>query len=164
MIKHPFLPALAAIALALASQPHLAAAPEQPPSAAGADKGDKKADAPFQGTKWRLTHLKGVKVEKPAPKAEDYFLQLDGKGRFSAFAGCNRMGGGYELKAEGQVKFGQMMSTMMACDNMETEQAFAKVLEGAGSYRITGRTMTLHAGPAAGEAKDALAAFEAIGQ
>lgn len=162
MIKFPFLPAVAALALALSFQSRLAAAPEQSQSSGGAEKAVKKGEAPFQETKWRLVQLKGVKLEKPAPKAEDYFLQLDGKGRFSAFAGCNRMGGGYELKAEGQVKFGQMMSTMMACENMATEQAFAKAIEAAGSYRITGKTMTLHAGATPGEAKDALAAFEAI--
>jgi heat shock protein HslJ len=35
------------------------------------------------------------------------------------------------------------MSTMMACENMETETILSKVLEQTNSYKISGNTMQL---------------------
>ena len=54
------------------------------------------------------------------------------------------MFGGYEIKQPLQLRFKQLASTMMACDNMADEATLAKVLEMVDNYTISGNTLSLN--------------------
>jgi copper homeostasis protein (lipoprotein) len=95
--------------------------------------------------KWRLVELNGEPIANNNDHKKEMFIQLNNEGRYSAFAGCNNMMGGFELKNEKSlIKFTQGVSTLMACDDMETEQAFAKMLETVDNYSLNGNQMTLN--------------------
>jgi heat shock protein HslJ len=95
--------------------------------------------------KWRLVELNGEPIANNNDHKNEMFIQLNNEGRYSAFAGCNNMMGGFELKNEKSlIKFTQGVSTLMACDDMETEQAFAKMLETVDNYSLNGNQMTLN--------------------
>jgi putative lipoprotein len=92
---------------------------------------------PLVGTEWSLVELDG----KPAPLgAGDKPATLSlttSDNRASGFSGCNRWAGSYERTGD-QLRFGQMLSTKMACvSGMELEQQFLSALERVRSYAIT---------------------------
>jgi copper homeostasis protein (lipoprotein) len=112
-------------------------------SLAPAEAGSK--GIPLVGTRWRLVELKGAPVAKNPESKENSYLQLDQEGRFSAFAGCNRMFGGYEAKeAILRINFKGVASTMMACPDMKSEQILAEVLKTVDNYSLSGQRMTLN--------------------
>lgn len=132
-MKKTVLMALAGIAILLAA----CSGSKKP----GANNGDK----PLVGTYWKLVELMGKPVPDQSATGKPMYLTLDGaQTRVSASAGCNVLGGSYSLDENNRIKFGQMMSTMMACPDMEWEENLKKVLEMADSYAITGDKLQLH--------------------
>ncbi len=73
------------------------------------------------------------------------FLQLNAENRYAAFAGCNNMMGGYELKEDAlRIKFTKGASTLMACTDMTIEQEFAEMIEKVDNYSLNGENMSLN--------------------
>lgn len=124
---------------------------------ASAQTKTKPKQLPLVGIKWQLTELRGVAVIKKQTNKESSFLQLSEEGRFSAFAGCNRLIGGYDVKDGFRIQFKGMASTRMACPDMKTEQIFGEVLKIVDNYSIKGNRLTLNKARMA-----PLAVFEAV--
>lgn len=99
----------------------------------------------LKNSKWRLVKLNGKTIEKNKDNKKEFGITFNTDGRFFAFAGCNNMAGSYELKEDvSSVKFSKVASTMMACEDMITEQEFAKVLEMVDNYNLDGKTLKLN--------------------
>lgn len=114
-----------------------------------------KGKFPLAETKWELVELNGKAIEKTTSK--DYFINFDSKsGTFKAFAGCNRLSGTYFMKASNKVGFSNIISTRMACQNMDVERGFYNNLQKIDNYMIEGKMLHLHIG------KKAVAKFQAI--
>lgn len=115
------------------------------------------ADAPASpslvGTTWTLQSLAGAPVGKTqrAPS-----LRFVSQTQVGGHGGCNSWGGSYELKGN-TIKFGQMHSTMMACEHgMDIEGRFHEMLKKARSLTLDAGTLVL-----SGEANAELARFTA---
>ena len=80
---------------------------------------DVLASANLQGTEWRFIEIGGTAV----PDDVVATLRLRGN-RASGKAGCNSYGASWQMTADGGTRFGEMMSTKMAC------------LEPAGAMRV----------------------------
>ena len=103
------------------------------------------AKVELKNSKWRLVKLNGKTIQKSKDAKREYGITFNTDGRFSAFAGCNNMAGSYELKEEvSRIAFSKVASTMMACEDMLTEQEFAKVLEIVDNYNFDGKTLKLN--------------------
>ena len=61
--------------------------------------------------------------------------------RVNGNSGCNTIAGSYELLEQNRIRFSQMISTKMACMDMEIESEFLNVLNIADSYFIKGDTI-----------------------
>ncbi len=109
------------------------------------------------GIKWKLVELMGNAVNIKGGHGKEPFLQLDAKGRMSAYGGCNSMTGDYELKEGNRISFSNIAATMMACTNMETEKILAEVLGKTDSYIVSGNSLSLNRSRMA-----SLARFEAV--
>jgi heat shock protein HslJ/uncharacterized lipoprotein NlpE involved in copper resistance len=95
--------------------------------------------------KWRLVELNGKPVVNNNDHKKEMFIRMNNEGRYSAFAGCNNMMGGFELKDEKSlIKFTKGASTMMACPDMTTEQEFAEMLEKVDNYSINGNSLSFN--------------------
>lgn len=92
--------------------------------------------------KWKLVKLMGKGPENKSDK--DFVLVFDAEGRFSAFVGCNNLSGEYEIKEGNRIVFGKVISTMMACVDMATEQEFKKILEIVDNYTINDKKLSLN--------------------
>jgi heat shock protein HslJ len=86
------------------------------------------------------------------------WIVLDaGSKRVSGSGGCNRVSGTYRI-GDGTLRFGPLVSTKMACDDLDVETAFLRALEATRTYRVRGRTLDLFDG-----AGDRVARLEAQG-
>lgn len=113
-----------------------------------------KPNAPFENTRWKITSIAGV-AQLPATEKE-MFIRF-AESRFSAFAGCNNMMGGYTVQGN-TLKITGPASTMMACPEpfMKSEQKFGEALGKVDNFKITGDKMQLRQGDTV------LAGFEAV--
>ncbi|TDR23096.1 copper resistance protein NlpE N-terminal domain-containing protein [Flavobacterium cheniae] len=103
------------------------------------------AKVELKKSKWRLVKMNGNVVKKDSNIEKEYGITFNPDGRFSAFAGCNNMMGSYKLKEDvSRIEFSKVASTMMACEDMITEQELAKVLEMADNYNFDGKTLKLN--------------------
>ena len=92
-------------------------------------------------TKWRLIELRGTKIENT-----NFTLDFFEENRFAAFAGCNNLGGEYKVENTFKITFSKVISTMMACEDMKTEQEFSKVLEMTDNFIVDGKILSLNKG------------------
>lgn len=91
--------------------------------------------------KWQIVEIYGKPVEGTA---ENYYMIFNSReGRVSAKVNCNILNYSYKIKNELQVRFGQGLSTLMACpDNLEDE--FKEVLELADNLSTDGKYLSLN--------------------
>jgi copper homeostasis protein (lipoprotein) len=118
----------------------------------------KKLDMGITEKYWKLTEIMGKPVVKTdgMPK-EPHMILKAADFRVSATGGCNQMNGGFTLMPMNRIHFTQMISTMMACPNMEVESQLAEVLSTADSYILQGDNLQLVKGRMA-----PLAKFQAV--
>lgn len=108
----------------------------------GETQSDKKIA--LKDSKWKLVKLYGKEVSNTNEK-RPIGITFTSNGRMSAFVGCNSMGGSYTLdESKNTIKFSKIMSTMMACEDMNTEKELAKILEIADNYNFDGKTLKLN--------------------
>lgn len=84
---------------------------------------------------WRLESYNfQQKIAFPIDKDEVTLTIREG-GKLGGRSGCNVYGGSYS-NTDGKLKIGDLISTMMACDEptMQFEQTFFKTLEGAAEF------------------------------
>jgi heat shock protein HslJ len=102
-------------------------------------------DATLRNTRWVLRQLSGQPVPAPT-NAEPYVLLRQDTPNAEGNGSCNRFRGTYEQPADGQLRFGALLSTKMACASPEgntTESGFTRALENTRTFRISGDTLRL---------------------
>ncbi|MFW5772371.1 MAG: META domain-containing protein, partial [Phototrophicaceae bacterium] len=103
------------------------------------------------GSQWLLVEMNGA---MPVDGSE-ITLVFGDDARVSGSAGCNQYGGPYTSN-DGNIAFGMLVSTRMACPGegiMEQEAAYLAALESATTYAIDGDTLTI-------ETEDGVLVFE----
>lgn len=116
-----------------------------------------KAAASITDTRWRLTELIGQPVDSSVNDKEPFIMLSSEEQRLTGNGGCNTISGSYKLKEGNRISFSQMITTRMACPNMEVERQLLEVLEGADNYSLSGNQLTLNKARMA-----PLARFEAV--
>jgi heat shock protein HslJ len=110
---------------------------------------------------WKLIEINGNPVIVGESVSREAFIILKQEGNLvNGNGGCNTLSGTYEIDpAIYRIKFSQMVTTMMACMNMEVETELKKVLEMADSYSLSpdGKYLSLNRARMA-----PLARFEAV--
>jgi heat shock protein HslJ len=108
-------------------------------SGASAQEGDGMRGS-IEATTWQLTTVGGRDVAAAKPRAT---LRLEGS-RAAAFAGCNRMAGGYTIESD-RLTLGPLAGTMMACPEpqLTLEGEIKAALEGTLHFRVEGTRLTL---------------------
>lgn len=118
------------------------------------------ADASLTNTYWRIVRLLGNEVVVDDGQREPHMVLRNEEihPSCSATVGCNQIFGGYETKEDG-IKFGPMVTTLMACppplDTLEMNLITA--LDRSARYHILAHTMELY-----DENGSSVALFEAV--
>ncbi|TPV34765.1 META domain-containing protein [Paucihalobacter ruber] len=93
---------------------------------------------------WKLVELNGQPVTTGKGNREAYLILKSENNRAHGNGSCNMFNGNYELMEGNRIKFSKMASTLMACQDMETERNFMNVLETADNYNLTETTLVLN--------------------
>ena len=95
--------------------------------------------AQLENTYWKLMTLGNASVESPEGAREIHLVLNSQDMRVNGFAGCNRMSGGYELRARRSSSV-DIAGTMMACaDGMEIERGIHEMLRRSPAGRSPAR-------------------------
>jgi heat shock protein HslJ len=93
---------------------------------------------------WKLVSYGPASALTPAVADTEAGLTFNDDGTVTGNSGCNGLGGNYTIEGD-QVKFDQIISTLMACDDprMAQEDAVKQVLTDTANFKIEGNTLTL---------------------
>ncbi|HEU4619923.1 MAG TPA: copper resistance protein NlpE N-terminal domain-containing protein [Gammaproteobacteria bacterium] len=101
-------------------------------------------DPSVENIRWWLIELDGRAVAPPADREGAYFELDAAQARATGNASCNRFSGPYELTAGGRLRFGpNLISTRMACDDLEQERELFDVLQRAEHYALSDDVLSL---------------------
>lgn len=96
----------------------------------------------LESNRWRPVQI-GDRVVSVASGQREPWIELEPRARkVSGSGGCNRISGNYVLRDE-NLRFSKLITTRMACSAVATENAFLKVLNETGRYRLRGRVLEL---------------------
>lgn len=107
---------------------------------------DAEQPLPLVGTEWRLDGLASGDAVTSTIGGTEATLILREDGQATGNGSCNRYGASYETE-EAELTFGELMSTLMACEEppgvMDQESAFLSALGATRTYEIQGSTLSL---------------------
>ncbi len=94
--------------------------------------------------RWFLSELTldGQKVEVPVGQ-QQITLRFEEGGKANGNGGCNSFGTNYKAGKDGKLSFGQITSTLMACDNMLQESAYLEALARVQQFKVEEGKLTL---------------------
>ncbi len=92
-------------------------------------------------THWKLLSIDGTEVITPEG-AREAFVILRPDFRVTGFGGCNTFNGTWQKDGD-QLSVGPLMSTRMACKDIDTESTFLANLDGKIFAEIEGETLNL---------------------
>ena len=85
---------------------------------------------------WTLEQLAGQEINS---EGERPFMEVDLKaGSVSGHLGCNTFNANIKEEDKGHIDIDDIVSTRMACDNMDVEHAFAEMLDKVDHYGVNG--------------------------
>lgn len=98
-----------------------------------------QAAAGLEGRKWNLVSVGGKQAG-----AANAFIQFGKEaGKINGKGGCNGFGGTYSGDGS-RIKIEGIISTRMACDDLDTENAFFRALRAADRYKVQQDTLYLY--------------------
>lgn len=102
-----------------------------------------KMDDALIGKYWKLIELNGQPVQTGSTQKEPFIRLIAVSNRIEGTGGCNGMGGTFQLEAPNRIRFSKMIRTLMACENLETENEMLRALETTDSYHVSNDTLQL---------------------
>jgi heat shock protein HslJ len=93
---------------------------------------------------WRLTSYGPVDSTAPAVPDVEASVTFNEDGTVVGSTGCNEFGGDYTVKGD-QITFGQIVSTLVLCPELQMaqEEAMYQVLMETASFSVEGDTLTI---------------------
>ena len=118
-----------------------------PPSPMAQGSERRRVVAPLRGTTWRLIDLRGATAPSaltPPPRRPVELVFAEKEDRVAGSGGCNLVNGGFRLDG-GQLRFGPLASTRMACPPalMSFERSYVDALGRVRRWSIDKRTLLL---------------------
>lgn len=92
------------------------------------------------GTYWKLIELTGKPIKiSDTSKKKIHIKFIEEGNRVEGFGGCNGFAGNYTTKNNFNILITNIISTMIACPELETENELFNVLKTADNYYVKGR-------------------------
>ena len=100
------------------------------------------ADRGWANQRWVLVEMKGVPVQQSGGR-NDAFIRFEPLDKtFNGNAGCNQMSGKYILDGK-ELEFRDVITTKMACTDIDFETTFLSVLGSIEKYEMNGTDIRL---------------------
>ena len=102
-------------------------------------------DSTWKQQRWVLTDMKGVPVQLGGGNRDAYIEFFPDEDRFAGNGGCNRISGNYKLEKD-EIKFSDVLSTKMACADINFETTFLATLNSINHYSVEDNSIFLKDG------------------
>jgi len=96
--------------------------------------------------KWQLIELDGKPVTGKVNGKIPFLKFLPDENRYTSTGGCNTMNGEFKLAGNHKITFSRGISTLMACEDMESDKALANVFEKSKKYSLENEVLSFYAG------------------
>lgn len=115
-------------------------------------KATNKDHKPLTATEWQVVQIDGKNISTLFSAEESPRLIISADGSFGGYAGCNSMGGQYNMTPSeapsqkdiaGAISFGNIMSTKRYCPNDQVEMALIQTLSEVDAFTIEGTKLFL---------------------
>lgn len=102
-----------------------------------AEKINEVKSLPLMQTRWEIQSINSVKID-----SSRIYLLFEDDGKLRGNAGCNSLGGKYEASA-GNIILTNIITTKMACPDLDKENLFLRAIQKSETYKILGSTLTI---------------------
>lgn len=103
-----------------------------------------KVEDQLIGKKWHLASFKGEEIQYQEAKSEHAYIEFQNDFTIIAYTGCNNLQGAYEVADAQKIKFSQVLGTLKACPEMETEAEFLKTVNAAAAYTFEDHALIMY--------------------
>jgi heat shock protein HslJ len=99
-------------------------------------------DAAWARQRWVVTEMKGIPVQLSGGRRDAFIRFEHVEKRFTGNGGCNQLNGSYALNKK-NIKFGQVVSTKMNCEDIAFESTFLDLLNKVDKFEQKGNDLYL---------------------
>lgn len=99
-------------------------------------------DAGWGYQQWVVVEMKKVPVQQSGGRRDAHISFDVNSKRFSGNGGCNQINGNYTVD-KNEIRFTDVISTKMSCNDIEFENTFLSVLGGVDRYEANGSDLLL---------------------
>jgi heat shock protein HslJ len=99
-------------------------------------------DAAWARQRWVVTEMKGIPVQLSGGRRDAFIRFENDEKRFTGNGGCNQINGSYALNKK-NIKFGQVVSTKMNCEDIAFESTFLDLLNKVDKFEQKGNDLHL---------------------
>ena len=92
-------------------------------------------DAGWGNQQWVVVEMKGVPVQQSGGRRDAHLVFDVATKKFSGNGGCNQINGIYTLDKK-DIRFTDVVSTKMSCNDIEFENAFLSALSSIDNYEV----------------------------
>ena len=103
-----------------------------------------KVNDQLVGAKWHLVSFKGEEIQLKEAKSERAYIEFKDDMTIIGYTGCNNLQGAFEVDDAQKLKFSNLVNTLRACPEMETEAEFLKTINAAAAYGFENRALILY--------------------
>ncbi|GAB3433002.1 META domain-containing protein [Niabella aquatica] len=102
------------------------------------------SNSDLTGKEWKLLELNGKPVVLDTTFPKYPHVRFETENKVSGNLGCNTFGGNYKPSANNTLEISDINATMIACPNLQVEQAFLEVLKSTKAFSINNDTLDLN--------------------
>ena len=99
-------------------------------------------DAGWGNQQWVVVEMKKVPVQQSGGRRDAHNTFHVIAKSFSGNGGCNQVNGNYSVD-KNEIRFTEVVSTKMSCNDIEFENAFLSTLGGVDRYEVNGSDLLL---------------------
>ena len=99
-------------------------------------------DAGWGNQQWVLVQMKGVPVQQSGGRRDAHITFDVAAKKFSGNGGCNQINGNYSVDKK-EIRFTEVLSTKMSCNDIEFENTFLTTLNTIDRYELSGTDLLL---------------------
>lgn len=100
-------------------------------------------DATWTNKQWTVVEMLGVPVQTSNSPQDAHLIFNSNDKMVNGSGSCNRIFGPYEIGKKNSLSFGNLASTMMACQNQAFENKLLETLKSVERYQVTGGELWL---------------------
>ena len=102
-------------------------------------------DSGWEHQEWVVVEMKGVPVQQSGGRRDAHITFDPTVKRFSGNGGCNQVNGSYSVDKK-MIKFTEVLSTKMSCNDIDFENTFLSTLSSIDHYEVRGNDLLLKKG------------------